>query len=95
MEFQGAKLNGKKISGKKSFENLGIPRDVVLFFGNFGKSCSIRYWKLPKMESALYFQFTASVSLSPCSLPAPRFSSILKATLTNGEFKLKNHIVLQ
>ena len=99
----GSKVEWKENSGKKSFENLGIPREVVVFFENFGKSCSIRYWKLPKiqtghfgwMESALYFQFTASVSLSPCSLPARSPVYILKATLTNGEFKLKNHIVLQ
>ena len=29
-----AKLNGKNTSGKKKVENLGIPRVVVLFFGN-------------------------------------------------------------
>ena len=28
---------------KKFFENLGILREVVLIFGNFGKCCSIRY----------------------------------------------------
>ena len=51
LEILGAKLNGKKIPGKKSFENLGIPREVVVFFENFGKSCSIRYWKLPKIQT--------------------------------------------
>ena len=35
LEILGAKLNGKKTSGKKKFENLGIPREVVPFFGNF------------------------------------------------------------
>ena len=33
------------------FENLGIPREVVLVFGNFGKCCSFRYWKLPKIQT--------------------------------------------
>ena len=49
LEIPGAKLDGKKTSGKKFFEHLGIPREVVLFFGNFEKSCSIHYWKLPKI----------------------------------------------
>ena len=47
------------------FENLDIPREVVLCFGNFWKCCSICYWKLPKihagrfgrMESAHCFQY--------------------------------------
>ena len=30
LEIPGAKLNGKKTSGKKVSENLGIPREVVL-----------------------------------------------------------------
>ena len=49
LEIPGAKLDGKKTSGKKFFEHLDIPREVVLFFGNFEKSCSIHYWKLPKI----------------------------------------------
>ena len=49
LEIPAAKLDGKKTSGKKFFEHLGIPREVVLFFGNFEKSCSIHYWKLPKI----------------------------------------------
>ena len=46
------------------------------------------------VEWKALFIFNSRVSLSPCSLPAPGFSSILKATLTNGEFKLNNYIVL-
>ena len=48
-----AKLNGKNTSGKK-IENLGIPRVVVLFFGNFGNRCFIRYRKLPKTETGRF-----------------------------------------
>ena len=51
LEIPGAKWNGKKTSGKKFFENLGVPREVDLFNGNFGKCCSIRYWKLSKIQS--------------------------------------------
>ena len=51
LEVPGAKLNGKKTSGKKISKNLGIPCEVVLFFGNFGKCWSIRYWKLPKIQT--------------------------------------------
>ena len=39
----------RKLPGK-CFENLGIPREVVLFYGNFGKRCSIRSWKFPKIQ---------------------------------------------
>ena len=49
-----AKLNGKNTSGKKKIENLGIPRVVVLFFGNFGNRCSIRYRKLPKTQTGRF-----------------------------------------
>ena len=41
----------RKLPRKKKFENVGIPREVVLFYGNFGKNCSIRYWKLPKIQT--------------------------------------------
>ena len=50
-EIPGAKLNGKKTSAKKKNQNVGIPREVVLFYGNFSKNCSIRYWKLPKIQT--------------------------------------------
>ena len=35
LEIPGAKMKGKKTSREKRFENLGIPREVVLCFGNF------------------------------------------------------------
>ena len=37
LKIPGAKLNGKKIR-ENFFENLGIPREVVLVFGNFGNA---------------------------------------------------------
>ena len=44
-------MNRKKTSGKK-FSKFGYtPREVVFFFGNFGKCCSICYWKLPQIQS--------------------------------------------
>ena len=39
----------KKLPGK-FFENLSIPREVVLFYGNFWKCWSIRNWKFPKIQ---------------------------------------------
>ena len=48
----GSKVEWKEnFREKKKFENVGIPREVVLFYGNFGKNCSIRYWKLPKIQT--------------------------------------------
>ena len=47
-------MNGKKTSGKKKFENLGKPYEFVLFIGNFGKCCSICYWKLAKIQSGRF-----------------------------------------
>ena len=44
-EIPGAKLNGKN-----TIENLGIPREAVLCFENFGRCCSIRYRKLLKFK---------------------------------------------
>ena len=48
LEIQGTKMNGNfwEIS-----ENLSIPREVFLFFGNFAKCCSIRHWKLSKIQT--------------------------------------------
>ena len=37
-----------KLPGK-IFENLGIPREVVLFCGNFGECFATHIWKLPKI----------------------------------------------
>ena len=45
----GSEVNWKENLRVNFFENLGIPREVVLIFENFGKRCSIRYWKLPKI----------------------------------------------
>ena len=59
LEIPGATLNGKTTSDKKNFENLGLAREVVLFFRNFGKCCSIRYWKLPKIQTAPLVEWKA------------------------------------
>ena len=37
LEIPGTKWNGKKTCRKKFFENLGVPREVDLFNGNFRK----------------------------------------------------------
>ena len=51
LKIPGARFNGK------NFKNFGIPREVVLVFGNFGKCCSVRYWKLPKIQTAPKIQY--------------------------------------
>ena len=60
----GSKVEWKENFREIFFENLGIPREVVLFFGNVGKSslpvqstekgCSIRYWKLPEIQTGSF-----------------------------------------
>ena len=60
----GSKVEWKENFREIFFENLGIPREVVLFFGNVGKSslpvqstekcCSIRYWKLPEIKTGSF-----------------------------------------
>ena len=49
-----SKLEWKENLREKFWENLGIPREIVLFFGNFGKCCSIRHCKLPKIQTARF-----------------------------------------
>ena len=49
-----SKVEWKENLREKFFENLGMPREVVLFFGNFGKCCSIRHCKLPKIQTARF-----------------------------------------
>ena len=45
-------MEGKKIKGK-SFQKFGYTSQGWLLFGNSGKCCnsSIRYWKLPKIQT--------------------------------------------
>ena len=50
----GSKVEWKENLRKKFFENLGTPREVVLFVGNFGKCCSIRHCKLPKIQTGRF-----------------------------------------
>ena len=40
-------------SGKKMLENLGIPREIVLFL-EFRKYFSIRHWKLPEIQTGSF-----------------------------------------
>ena len=49
-----AKVEWKENFREKVFENLGIPREVVLFLGNFRKCCSIHCWKLPNIQTGLF-----------------------------------------
>ena len=51
LKIPGVKWDGKKTSREKFFENLAIPREVDPLLGNFGKCCSIRYWKLWNIQS--------------------------------------------
>ena len=44
----GNKMKWKENFREKFFKKLGITREVVLLFGNFGKCCSFRFWKLPE-----------------------------------------------
>ena len=57
--------SGSKVEWKENFrENLGVPREVVLFSGNVGKSslpvqstencCSVRFWKLPEIQTGSF-----------------------------------------
>ena len=55
----GSKVEWKDNFREKNFENLGIAREVVLFFGNFGKCCSIRHWKLPKIQTGRLIDWEA------------------------------------
>ena len=50
----GSKVEWKENFQENIFENLSIPREVFLFFGNVGKCCSIRYWKLPKIQTGRF-----------------------------------------
>ena len=45
----GSKVEWKANSREKFLENLGIPREVVLFCGNFGECFATHIWKLPKI----------------------------------------------
>ena len=50
----GAKMNGKKTSRKKILKIWLYLMKFVLLIGNFGKCCSICYWKLTKIQSGRF-----------------------------------------
>ena len=50
-EIPGAKLNGKKTSAKKEIRKCRYTSRGCPLLCNFGKNCSIRYWKLPKIQT--------------------------------------------
>ena len=73
LEIPGVKWNGKETYRENVFENLAIPREVDLLFGNFRQYCSIRYWKLSNIQSWRFGWMKSAQkvhenkhSLSPC-----------------------------
>ena len=50
----GSKVEWKENFQEKIFENFGIPREVVLFFRNFAKCCSVCHWKLWKIQNRCF-----------------------------------------
>ena len=52
LNFQNANHSTKNSRNSGNKVGLGsTPREVVLFFGNFAKCCSIRHWKLSKIQT--------------------------------------------
>ena len=68
----GIKVVWKENFQEKTFENLGIPRKVVLFLGNFWKCCSTHYRKLPKIQTGR-FGWTESALFHTCPILSTRF----------------------
>lgn len=52
LEIAEAKLNGNETSGK-TFRKFYTTQSCPLF-KNFGKCCTIRYWKWPKIQTGLF-----------------------------------------
>ena len=70
LEVPGAKLKERKLLGK-SYRKFGCNSRGCPLFGNFGKCCSIRYWKLPKFkpdDSALYLRLKLILPQLPALL---------------------------
>jgi len=52
------KWNGN--SRKEISESLGIPREVVLFSGNYGKYCSVRHWEFPEIQTIIFHRIESA-----------------------------------
>ena len=90
LEILGAKLNGKK--------NFGIPREVVPFFRNFGKCCSLRYWKLRKIQNrcfawmesvpSFYYSYNepSSYGIRPWTPPSKKIRKVHVCWWVNAAF---------
>ena len=50
LEVPGAKLKERKLQGK-SYRKFGCNSRGCPLFENFGKCCSIRHWKVPKIQT--------------------------------------------
>jgi len=50
LEVPGANLKERKLLGK-SYRKFGCSSRGCPLFENFGKCCSIHYWKLPKIQT--------------------------------------------
>ena len=48
-------INQSDLTGWENDSTQSCPREVVLFLKNFGKCCSICFWKLPKIFERLWF----------------------------------------
>ena len=58
-------VNGKSEKKGKwngNFRKFGLPREVVLFFGNCGKCCSVPYWNCPKIQTGIFGRLESHTS---------------------------------
>jgi len=49
-----SKIEGMEITGKRFFENLDFPSEVILFSRNSGRRSSICHWKCQKTQTRLF-----------------------------------------
>ena len=73
-----------KIPGK-NFTNFGIPRQIVLVFGDFGKCCSVRYWKLPENSNRTFWLNRKRPKFRTGKFPELRLPSKLHKTVPFNE----------
>ena len=80
LEIPGVKLNGRKTSGKFGDTSRGCPA----LFGNLGKCCSTRYWKLPKFKSYFLVELKAPSNFF-CILSPQQLMETEKKKLRQGK----------
>lgn len=87
-----SKIKMERNLRQDSFVNLGIPLEIVLFWGNFWKCCSTRHWKCPEIHVPEAFVELKAWAPSQC---VPVYKTIQRAQMVHCSSLFRIKVLLQ